>query len=89
MTERRSRQRRENERRQRDELREHFGQLPARDVDAALRAVASDARIEIRCPAETKSEIESTAGRYGLTVTTYLLRLHELTAAKLRTDSKR
>lgn len=88
MTERRNKQRRESERRQRDELREQFDRTHARDIDAALRAVASDARIEIRCPAETKTEIEAAAGRYGLTVTTYLLRLHELATEKLRTPGR-
>jgi antitoxin component of RelBE/YafQ-DinJ toxin-antitoxin module len=42
-----------------------------------------DARVEVRCTSTTKAEIEAIATRYGLTVTTYILRLHELAVKEL------
>jgi len=85
MVNKRSQQRRATDRRSSDRRKDLFAEtlanVPPEAIQAAL-AVA-DARIEIRCPSPTKTEIENAAGRYGLTVTTYLLRLHELAQSKL------
>jgi predicted DNA binding CopG/RHH family protein len=80
MSERRKQQRRLNERRT-DLLAETFQDTTGEEIRQRLEV--SDARIELRCPSTTKEQIEATAGRFGLTVTTYLLRLHELAHAKL------
>jgi len=87
MIEKRKKQQRESDRRstdrRRDHLAEKLGGLTSKQIGGALSATESDARIEIRCPLSTKLQIEALAGRYGLTITTYLLRLHELAAEKL------
>lgn len=87
MIEKRKKQQRESERRSADRRRDQFGEklgtVTQKQLEGVLTATESDARIEIRCPLSTKLEIETLAGRYGLTITTYLLRLHELAAAKL------
>ena len=83
MVERRKKQWREFGRRQRDELAGHIENLSPDAIANALTAVASNARIEIRCSMDMKTEIEKVSGRYGLTITAYLLRLHELAAEKL------
>jgi hypothetical protein len=81
MNDKRTNQRRNNERRS-DRLHEAVSGLSPDEIKFALKI--SDSRIEIRCPSPLKSEIEATAGRFGLTVTTYLLRLHELAREKLK-----
>jgi len=87
MIEKRKKQQREAERRGADRRRDQFGEkldgTTRQQIEGALTVTESDARIEIRCPLSTKLQIEALAGRYGLTITTYLLRLHELAAAKL------
>jgi hypothetical protein len=85
MSENRRQQRRATDRRSTDRRKDLFAEaLSNVSPDAIQAALAvADARIEIRCPAPTKAEIEKTAGRFGLTVTTYLLRLHELAQSKL------
>jgi predicted DNA binding CopG/RHH family protein len=85
MTDKRTQQRRNSDRRQNDRRADLFDaelkDLTRGEVQSKLEI--SDARIEIRVPAPIKAEIEATAGRFGLTTTTYLLRLHELAIAKL------
>ena len=70
-----------NGERRKDTLSPALRNVSARELDAVLNV--RDARIEIRWPSTIKDEIEVTAGRYGLTVTTYLLRLHELARSKI------
>jgi len=54
----------------------------ADDVEQALSL--ADARIDIRCSPETKAEMEAIANRYGLTLTAYILRLHNLAVRRLQ-----
>ena len=91
MTERRQRQRRTTNQRTADRRQDTLGPalkpISKREVESILSV--SDARVEIRCPATTKDEIEAIAGRFGLTVTTYLLRLHELARSRLDAEHER
>ena len=82
MSERRNKQRREvwSERRS-DRLSPALKKLSREEVEGSL--AVRDARIEIRCPSTVKDEIEAIANRYGLTITTYFLHLHELAESKL------
>lgn len=67
--------------RRRDALGEALGGITKADMHGALQV--SDARIEIRCPSPVKAEMEAIAGRYGLTLTDYLLRLHAVARERL------
>lgn len=90
MDDKRARQRRDSERRASDRRADRLGQaldgISTEEIETALEV--RDARIEIRCPSTTKAEIEAAAGRFGLTVTTYLLRLHDLARARLAEDDE-
>ncbi|MFW5857618.1 MAG: hypothetical protein ACOCX4_07060 [Planctomycetota bacterium] len=83
--ERRKAARRRGERRAGERRRDTLG--PALEgitgAEVAQALLRADARIEIRCPAETKAEMEAVAGRHGLTLTAYLLRLHTLAVRHL------
>jgi hypothetical protein len=81
VTERRLQQRRSSERRA-DEFSPVLGRITPGELAESL--TRRDARIEIRCTAEVKAEMETVAGRFGLTVTDYILRLHELAKSKLK-----
>jgi hypothetical protein len=86
----RRKQRRQSERRSADRRADTFDPaLRSLQADAVESALAKrDARIEIRCPSDVNAEMEAIAGRFGLTLTTYLLRLHDLAKEKL-TEAER
>lgn len=47
-----------------------------KDLHQALEGAVASARIEIRCTQAEKAYIQAVADHYGLTVTSYLLALH-------------
>ncbi len=73
--ERREQDRRGNDRRV-DALGPALQGIGAEALDQILGC--KDARIEIRVDRATKARMEQLAARYGLTLTSYLLRLHTL-----------
>jgi hypothetical protein len=83
--EHRRKARRESDRRQSDRRTDLLGLVMSGVTTSQLAETLTpkNARVEIRCDMDTKAEIEAVAGRFGLTVTDYILRLHALAAAKL------